>query len=209
MKTALIWGAGGGIGQAITSQLAKENWQILAAGRHLESFTDFTPYAYNVDVSDEFSVQSVTTAISQEVSEVILWVYTAGDIASLRINEMHPLDWQRILEANLTGAFLTTHFSWSLLSEQAHLFYLGALSERMRLPGLSAYAAAKAGMEAFAEVVRKESHRKVTIVRPAAVETPFWNKVPFKLPPHHLMPVDVADRIIQAYNEGYQGLLDI
>jgi hypothetical protein len=90
MKTALIWGADGEIGGAITSQLAKENWQILAAGRHLESLHDLTEYVYEVDLSDAFSIQSAITAISQEVSEIDLWVYAAGDIASMRINEMQP-----------------------------------------------------------------------------------------------------------------------
>jgi NAD(P)-dependent dehydrogenase (short-subunit alcohol dehydrogenase family) len=212
MKTALIWGAGGGMGQAIARQLAKENWQVLAAGRNLNSFTDLTDLAdfvYDVELSDAFSVQSAITSISQEVNEVDLWVYAAGDIASLRVNEMSPLDWQRILQANLTGAFLTTHYSWPLLSEGAHLFYLGAVSERMRLPGLSAYAAAKAGLEALADVVRKESRRKVTVVRPGAVDTRFWSQVPFKLPAHHLKPEQVAARIIQAYTEGHQGQLDM
>jgi len=209
MKTALIWGAGGGIGRAIARQLARENWQILAAGRNSNSFTDLTDFVYDVELSDAFSVQSAITSISQEVNEADLWVYAAGDIASLRVNEMSPLDWQRIIQANLTGAFLTTHYSWPLLSKEAHLFYLGAVSERMRLPGLSAYAAAKAGLEAFADVVRKESRRKVTVVRPGAVDTRFWSKVPFKPPAHHLKPEQVAARIIQAYTEGHQGQLDI
>lgn len=69
MKTALIWGAGGGIGRAITSQLAKENWKILAAGRHLESFRDLTEHVYDVELSDAFSVQSAVTAISQAVND--------------------------------------------------------------------------------------------------------------------------------------------
>jgi NAD(P)-dependent dehydrogenase (short-subunit alcohol dehydrogenase family) len=209
MKTALIWGAAGGIGRAIARQLSKETWQILAACRRPESLANLADFVYDVELSDPFSVQSAVTSISQEVSEVDLWVYAAGDIASLRINEMSPFDWQRILQANLNGAFLATHYSWPLLSDQAHLFYLGAVSERMRLPGLSAYAAAKAGLEAFADVVRKESRRKVTVVRPGAADTPFWNKVPFKLPPHHLTADEVAARILQAYSEGHQGQLDL
>lgn len=209
MKTALIWGAGGWIGRAIADQLASENWQIVAAGHNLESMRNLTEYIYEVELGDAFAVQLAVTAISQEVSDVDLWVYTAGDITSVRVNEMQPADWQRIVQANLTGAFLTTHFSWPLLSEASHMFYLGAISERMRLPGLSAYAAAKAGLEAFAEVVRKESRRKVTVVRPGAVDTLFWGKVPFKLPPHHVKPGDVAARIIQAYTEGHQGQLDL
>jgi 3-oxoacyl-[acyl-carrier protein] reductase len=122
MKTALIWGAGGGIGQAITKQLARENWQVLALGRNLNSFTDFTVQVYDVELDDAFSVQSAITAIGQEVGEVDLWAYAAGYIASLRVNEMRPHDWQRIIQTNLTGAFLATHFSWPLLSEQAGPF---------------------------------------------------------------------------------------
>lgn len=209
MKTVLIWGAGGGIGRALADQLASENWQVVAAGHNLESFRDLTEHIYEVELGDAFAVQSAVTAISQEVSEVDLWVYAAGDITSARVNQMQPADWQRILQANLTGAFLTTHFSWPMLSDESHLFYLGAVSERMRLPGLSAYAAAKAGLEAFADVVRKESRRKVTVVRPGAVDTLFWRKVPFKLPPHHLQPDEVAARIVRAYTECHQGQLDL
>ena len=71
-------------------------------------------------------------------------------------------------------AFLATHFSMPLLAQNAHLVYLGAVSERLRLPGLSAYAAAKAGLEAYAEALKKEERkRRITVVRPGAVATPF------------------------------------
>ena len=143
------------------------------------------------------------------VSGVDLMVYAAGDIISQSVKEMQPAAWQQIMDANLNGAFLTTHYALPLLNEQAHIFYLGAVSERMRLPGLSAYAAAKVGLEAFAEVVRKETRRKVTVVRPGAVDTPFWKKVPFRLPAHPLSAEDVAARLLQAYDEGHQGPLDL
>lgn len=136
MKTALIWGAGGGIGQALARHLSSEGWQVLAAGRHTEKLSAQFEHAYDVELVDAFSVQSAVTAISQEVSALDLWVYAAGDIASLRLNEMQPQDWQRILGANLGGAF-------------------------------------------------------------------------FKLPPHHLAPEQVAARILQAYTEEQQGILDI
>jgi NAD(P)-dependent dehydrogenase (short-subunit alcohol dehydrogenase family) len=167
-----VWDASGQIGQAIVRELAKDSWMVLAAGRRLTPLPGITGHVYDVELDEPFSVQAAVAAISQEASEVDLWVYTAGDIASIQVPEMSPQDWQRILAANLSGAFLTTHYSWTLLSEQAHLFYLGAVSERMRLPGLSAYATAKAGLEALADVVRKESRRNVTVVRPRAVY--FW-----------------------------------
>jgi NAD(P)-dependent dehydrogenase (short-subunit alcohol dehydrogenase family) len=205
-KNALIWGSGGAIADAVIDLLVEQGWQVAAAGRRQEQ----NAAAFiEAEVDDDFSVQMAVNAAAQELGEVNLWVYAVGDIASRMVSDMILAEWQRIVDANLTGAYLTTHHSLPLLAKEAHLFYIGALSERMRLPGLGAYAAAKAGLEALAEVVRKETRRRVSMVRPGAVDTPFWNKVPFRLPAHHLKPPEVAARILQAYQEGHQGLLDL
>lgn len=208
-NTALIWGASGGIGQSLVHNLVAQGWEVMAAGRNPDQLEGLTDYLFDVDILSAGSLQSTITGISQVVDEIHLWVYAAGDIVSQPTGEMSLKTWQRILDANLSGAFLTTQASLPLLAKDAHLFYLGAIQERLRLPGLSAYAAAKAGLEAFAEVVRKETRRKVTVLRPAAVDTAFWEKVPFKLPPHHLKPDDVANRLLQAYQNGETGMLDL
>ena len=115
-----------------------------------------------------------------------------------------------LTDANLTGAFLTTRYSLPLLAPDAHLVYLGAISERLRLPGLSAYAAAKAGLEALAETLAKEERkRRVTVVRPAAVDTPLWEKVPLRLPAGALTADALARQIIEAHQDGHKGTLDI
>jgi NAD(P)-dependent dehydrogenase (short-subunit alcohol dehydrogenase family) len=208
-KNALIWGADGGIGQALTRHLLEEGWQVVTVGRHTERLEGLGGVVIEAEISDPFSVQTAVAAISQEVDEVDLWAYAIGDISAAPVSQMALNDWRRILDANLNGAFLATHYSLPLLAQEGHLFYLGAISERMRLPGLSAYAAAKAGIEAFAEVVRKETRKRVSVVRPAAVDTPLWAKSPFKLPAHHLTPQDVAVRILQAYHAGEKGNLDL
>lgn len=80
----------------------------------------------------------------------------------------------------------------------------------MQIPGLAAYAAAKAGLEALAETLRKEARkRKVTVVRPGAVATTFWNKVPFRMPAHAMAPEDVAAAILSAYETQHSGKLDL
>ncbi len=97
-----------------------------------------------------------------------------------------------------------------LLDENAHLFLLGAVSERLQLPGLSAYAAAKAGLEALAVSLSKEERKKkVTVVRPGAVDTSLWDKVPFRKPSHTYSPAQVAERIWEAYLEEHKGQLDL
>lgn len=209
VNNALIWGADGGIGQAVARLLVKEGWNVIAVGRQTHLLDNLEVVAIEADFNYPNTIQQAVYAISQEVDDISLWVYAVGDITSSKINQMTIQEWQRIMDANLTGPFLATHYSWPLLAKEAHLFYLGAMVERLRLPGMGAYVAAKAGLESLAEVVSKESRRKVTVVRPAAVKTPLWEKTPFKLPPNHLDPADVAMRVLQAYQEGTQGKLDI
>ena len=80
----------------------------------------------------------------------------------------------------------------------------------MRLPQIGAYAAAKSGLEAFAAVLAKEERqRRVTIVRPGAVDTPLWDRAPFRMPKDAMPPERVAERIVEAYAEGHQGQLDL
>lgn len=210
MSTAMVWGANGGIGRALVSELAGQGWTVIAVARQAGDLEQLTPLVIEADVARPHDVQQAVQLAGYEVSEVDLWIYTAGDITSSKVEEMTPAVWQRILDANLTGAFLSAHYSLPLLATEAHLFFLGAVSERMQMPGLSAYAAAKAGLEAFGETFRKEvRRRKVTVVRPGAVDTPLWQKVPFKLPGNAMAPQDVAQAILAAYNQGHKGTLDL
>jgi len=209
-KRAMIWGAAGGIGRALTEMLRDAGWQVIAVARDASELDAAVDVPIEADISDAFAVQSAVQAASFEVDEVDLWLYAAGDIVSAKVSEIGPGDWRRILDANLSGAYLATHFSLPLLAADAHVFYLGAISERLRLPGLSAYAAAKAGLEAFADALRKEQRgRRVTVVRPGAVATSFWDKVPMRLPKDAATPEKVAGRILQAYVDRQSGTLDL
>ncbi len=212
MKTALIWGAGGGIGRALVSKLVADSWTVHAVTHRPggQQLTSLTPHVIDANVAVPYEVQMVVTSVSQEADEVNLSVYAAGDIASAKVAEMGPDDWNRIMDANLTGAYVTAHYSLPLLADDAHLVFLGAISERLRLPGLTAYATAKTGLEAFVEALGKEDRkRRITLVRPAAVNTDFWEKVPFRMPDNALSPEAVAGRILDAHLQGHKGILDL
>ncbi len=209
--TAMVWGASGGIGRALVARLAAEDWTVLAVARHPDDdLSNLTPHVIKADVANLATMQEAVRTAMAISTQINLWIYAAGDITSIKVADMSDDVWQRILSANLTGAYLATHHSLPLLAADAHLVYLGAVSERLRLPGLSAYAAAKAGLEAFTEALRKEERkRRVTTVRPSAVDTPLWDKVPFKLPRHALEPDAVAERIVEAYHEEHTGTLNL
>jgi NAD(P)-dependent dehydrogenase (short-subunit alcohol dehydrogenase family) len=209
MKTAMVWGASGGIGTALVKLLVDTGWEVLSVARDAGAVTALTSYALEVNVADPEDVQQAVEQAEGMVGEVNLWIYTVGDNLSAKIDEMSFEDWGRIFDANLNGAFGAVHYSLPLLADDAHIVFLGAVSERLRLPGLSAYAASKAGLEALGDVLRKEQRgRRVTVVRPKAVETGLWDKVPFKVPQGALAPEELAEGILSAYKEGHDGTLD-
>ncbi len=209
-KTAMIWGVNGGIGQAIASELQKNGWTVVGVCRHPEEMDGKINHALSADVSREFDVQTAVHATSLEVDQIDLWIFAAGDIETKMVADLDSESWQRQLDANLTGPFLATKHSLPLLADDAHLVYLGAVSERLKLPKFSAYVAAKAGLEAFVASLQKELRgKKITLVRPGAVATPFWDKLPLRLPKDAAPPEKVAKRILAAYEEGHSGQLDL
>ena len=209
-KVALIWGAAGGIGRALATKPRLDGWDIIAMSRIADNLDGAADHAHAVDVSDPFSVQRAALSAAQEMAEAHLFIYAVGDITAEPVARMAPETFRRVLDANLTGAYNAVHHSLPLLAADAPLIFLGAVSERMRLPGLSAYAAAKAGLEAFAETLPKEERkRRVIVVRPSAVNTEFWQKVPFKMPGNALSPEGVAEKVVEAIVSGHQGALDL
>jgi NAD(P)-dependent dehydrogenase (short-subunit alcohol dehydrogenase family) len=216
MGQLLLVGADSTIGQAVAKAFLEDDWRVCAIGRHQERFTDGVQWVYTVDdvvdISQMMQAAQALEAYLQSLGghSIDVMVYTVGDIAVQKVHEMPLETWQRVLNANLTGAFVATQAFSRLLSAEPHLFYLGALSEKLILPGLSAYATAKAGLEIWAQVLAKEQPRwKVTVVRPAAVATRFWERVPFRMPAKVLQPEDVALRILETYYSEPKSVLDI
>jgi NAD(P)-dependent dehydrogenase (short-subunit alcohol dehydrogenase family) len=207
MANALIWGGAGGIGGALVRALSADDWHVAAISRKIAS-SDAT-VALEADVTIAQEIEVAVLEVAQTLGEVDLFAYAVGDIAAGRVATQSSHDWTRILSANLTGAFLATRASLPLLTPNAHLIYIGALPDNVRRPGLAAYAAAKAGLEAFAAVVAKEEpNRRVTIVRPGAVATPLWDKLGTKPPRTAAAPDTLAAEILAAHHSGHQGLLD-
>jgi len=208
MKHALIWGASGGIGKALTQKLADEDHTVVAISRQPEA-TAITPYCITADFSQPEQIQQAVNQASAISDSFDLFIHAAGDIASIKVSDMTLENWNHILTSNLTGAFLTAQASLPVLGPTAPMVFIGAIHERLRLPGLSAYAAAKAGLEAFAEALRKETRRPTLVVRPSAVNTLFWTKVPFSMPKNAVQPDALAEQIHKALQEGKSGLLDL
>lgn len=211
MPTAIIWGAGGGIGRALTQQLIDAAWDVVAFTRYADRVDDVATTTIEVEnVANPAALEEAVYKAQFEIDSAELFVYTVGDIVQISAEEMGADDFKRIIDANLTGAFLAYKASLPLLTDSSHLMFIGAVSERLQLPKLSAYVAAKAGLEAFIASLRKERRKQpITLIRPGAVDTDFWDKVALRKPKDAATPEQIAGRIISAYNEKTVGVLDI
>ncbi len=210
-KVALIWGVAGGVGRALGSKLKEAGWQVIGIGRQGGRCPAWliTRICRGCGRPVCSATARVLAAVQRKPERHPVVHLRLDDIKAERVETMTPATFRRIMDANLLGAYNAVPQSASA-GLGTPLVFLGAVSERMRLPGLSAYAAAKAGLEAFADALRKEERkRQVIVVRPGAMNTGFWRKVPFKMPGSALDPEIVAAQIIEAVDAGHQGALDL
>ena len=83
------------------------------------------------------------------------------------------------------------------------MMFIGAYVDHLLLSKMGAYAAAKAALEPFVQILRKEQRKlRFSVVRPGAVDTPFWDNAPFKLPADAKLPRQIAEQILTHYNAG-------
>lgn len=210
MPNALIWGASGGIGRALVTTLKHKNWQVFGVARHDEHIPDNADLALHFDADDPFSFDTAIMSVAQKVESLDLIVYAAGSIRANTLEKLDLEDWNAVISANLTGAFLAATKSLQLLAKDGHLMLISAHVENIIFPRMGVYAAAKAGLETMFTILQKENRkRKLSIVRPPAVDTAFWEHAPFKLPDSAIQPEDVAQAILTHYETGNAGELTL
>jgi 3-oxoacyl-[acyl-carrier protein] reductase len=208
MPEALIWGAAGGMGQALVNQLISAGWRVFAASRNTEAIPDGVQERYNFDAANPDDIKEIAINLAYETNGLDLWVYAAGELQADLLGKMTPQAWSTVLDSNLNGAFLAISHTVHLLNEGAQAAFIGAYVDHLILPKMGAYAVAKAGLEPLISVLQKENRKlNFTLVKPGAVDTAFWQNAPFKMPADAKSPDIVAQAIIDQYQQGARGVL--
>jgi meso-butanediol dehydrogenase / (S,S)-butanediol dehydrogenase / diacetyl reductase len=106
VKTAVVTGAGGGIGAAISSRLAADGFTVACVDLK-QPDVDAPLHAYAADVRDAASVREVAARIRADLGEPWLLVNAAGVFSVQLLPDLDEAEWDRILDTNLKGPFLT------------------------------------------------------------------------------------------------------
>lgn len=158
-KVAIITGASSGIGRATAMLLAAEGASVILNARGSKALKDVadairreggTALAVAGDASlDETHAELVSAAISR-FGRLDVAINNAGTVGPIRpLAEIAPQEWQDTLTTNLTSAFLGARHQIPAMLESgagALVFVSSFVGTSVGLPGMAAYAAAKAGI---------------------------------------------------------------
>jgi NAD(P)-dependent dehydrogenase (short-subunit alcohol dehydrogenase family) len=124
--TALVTGAGSGIGRAVALALLGKGYRVALAGRRASALEETAAMADDgdtlvvpTDVGDEAAVDALFAAIGQGFGRLDLLFNNAGTGAPpLAIDGLTLAQWNRVVAVNLTGAFLCARGAFRLMRAQ-------------------------------------------------------------------------------------------
>ncbi|MCP6761380.1 MAG: SDR family oxidoreductase [Fischerella sp. CENA71] len=186
-KVALVTGAGSGIAKATAKLFAKEGAKVAALG-HTKNELEATVAEINnsygeaiplvADISNPEQMQQATQAIIDKWGRLDIVFANAGiNGVWASIEELTPEDWNKTINVNLTGTFLTVKYAVPYLKKQGGSVIITSSVNGTRIfsnTGATAYSSTKAAQVAFAKMVALElaKHRiRVNVICPGAIAT--------------------------------------
>ncbi len=166
-KTAIITGAGRGIGAAIARLFAAEGANIACvsrteanANRAAEEVRALgrKASAHAVDVSDAAASEAAIEKILAEFGRIDILVNNAGVTRDTLLMRMSEEDWDTVLDTNLKGAFHWTKPAARAMAKQrsGRILNISSVIGLIGNPGQANYAASKAGLLGFTKAVARE-----------------------------------------------------
>jgi NAD(P)-dependent dehydrogenase (short-subunit alcohol dehydrogenase family) len=158
-RIAIVTGAGTGIGRAVALGLLEHGYSVLLAGRRAEllnqaveaSGAGARARAVPTDVADPHSVRALFDSTRDTFGRLDLLFNNAGTTAAgVPIDQLTVEQWQRVVDVNLTGAFLCTQQAFRLMKSQdprgGRIINNGSISAHVPRPNSAPYTATKHGI---------------------------------------------------------------
>ena len=181
--TAIVTGAGSGIGQAIAIRLAADGYNVLAndfraeAAQATAAQIGAKAVAIGGDVSVEGDVAAMVAAAEAAFGPVTHLVNCAGHVHQSRFTDLTVADFDRMIAVHLRGTFLCTHAVLKGMLARGSGVIVNIASQLGQIGGneLVHYSAAKAGIIGMTKALAREVSAqgvRVNAVAPGPINTP-------------------------------------
>ncbi len=193
-KTAIITGAGTGIGRAIAVAFSNAGMNCVVAGRRAEVLEETADAARNpqtetlcvpADVTSRESVKTLSDRAIERFGRIDILVNNAG-INTLKrgLRDISDEDWDRVVDINLTGAFNAFRAVMPHMEKQGDGLVINISSMAGKRSGMVAgvaYCASKFGMAALNQSINAEFRQagiRACCIFPGEVDTPILDLRP-------------------------------
>jgi NAD(P)-dependent dehydrogenase (short-subunit alcohol dehydrogenase family) len=186
-RVALVTGAGSGIGKASALLLAREGARVGALGLEEDELLQTVAEIRNdggealalvADISQPCQMERAIAKIVEEWNRIDIVFANAGiNGVWASLEELSPEEWDKTLNVNLKGTFLTVKYALPYLKKQGGSIIVTSSVNGTRIfsnTGATAYASSKAAQVAFTKMIALElaSHRvRANVICPGAIET--------------------------------------
>ena len=212
-KTAVITGAGSGVGRALAIALAKDHWRVAVVGRRIEALKETAQLAGATagallvcpcDIGSQPAVESMAGTVLAEFGEVEVLVNSAGTNAPKRALEVLTLEnYHAMINTNLHGAYYCAQAFLPQMRARGSGTIINVVSDAGKQASPKAgpaYVMSKFGLSGLTQSINAEERGhgiRACAIFPGDIDTPLLEKRP--VPPDTLarakmlQPEDVAE----------------
>lgn len=207
--SALVTGAGRGIGRAIALALAREGARVTAVARTASELDSLVEEVETVGgrgiafAGDLRSASACDAAVATAVEcfgGLQILVNNAGVGSYSNVADTTDEEWDSVIGTNLTAVFRLTRAALPHLAHRGgHVLMISSLAGSNPIAGMAAYCASKAALDHFAACLMLEVRPKgvkVTTIAPGSVDTGFGAETRPSDTSWMLTPEDVAETAV-------------
>jgi NADP-dependent 3-hydroxy acid dehydrogenase YdfG len=212
LKTALITGAGSGIGRGIARTLDSLGLRLALIGRDPQKLeatrSELTAgresaLTFSCDVADRTTVKSTVEHILSSLGSIDVLICNAGtNVRNRSLESLSPADWDLMIDVNLTGPFNLVHQVLPSMRQRQNGLVIQICSIsgiRASTLGGAGYSASKFGQSALGICLGREDGKngiRSTVIYPGEVNTPILDARPVPVGQERraaiLQPDDIA-----------------